>query len=408
MDPTAPMDPTAAWLESASGALVEVAKGSLDPTGGFGYLGDDGTVDPDRAVELYITCRMTHVFALAEMRGDTASATFVEHGLEALRGRLRDHEYGGWLAAVGPGDDLDPTKAAYAHAFVILATASAASAGHRDARHLLDEALGVFDTHFWVEDEGAAIDAWDRVWVTPEAYRGANANMHVVEALLGAFSATGESVWRDRALRITTRLIHGEARSHGWRLPEHYDSDWRPLPDFNRERPADPFRPYGATIGHLLEWARLCLHLRTALGPDHPAAGWLLEDARALMAQAVADGWSVDGAEGFVYTVDYDGTPVVRDRMHWVVAEGIAAAWELWVVTREERYLQWYQRWWTYAQTHLIDPATGSWQHELDPSNQPSATVWPGRPDVYHAYQATLLPLLGDREIVSFAGGCSG
>ena len=36
----------------------------------------------------------------------------------------------------------------------------------------------------------------------------------------------------------------------------HFDPQWRALPDYNRDTPADPFRPYGATIGHWFEWAR--------------------------------------------------------------------------------------------------------------------------------------------------------
>ena len=53
---------------------------------------------------------------------------------------------------------------------------------------------------------------------------------------------------------------------------------------------------YGVTIGHLMEWARLALHVGTALrrtGTDAPA--WLLEDAQALFERAVADGWQETG-----------------------------------------------------------------------------------------------------------------
>ena len=105
-----------------------------------------------------------------------------------------------------------------------------------------------------------------------------------------------------RALRTTEALIHGFARRHGWRLPEHYDEDWQPLPEYNSDDRAHAFRPYGVTPGHLLEWSRLCLHLRAALAEAAP--DWLLTDARALFDTAVRDGWAVDGADGFVYTID--------------------------------------------------------------------------------------------------------
>ena len=114
------------------------------------------------------------------------------------------------------------------------------------------------------------------------------------------------------------------APAHDWRLPEHFTPDWTPLLDYNEDRPADPFRPAGATVGHWLEWARLSLHLRAGLGDVAPS--WLLEHAVALVEAAIREGWSVDGTDGFVYTVGFDGTPMVRQRMHWVLTEAVAVA----------------------------------------------------------------------------------
>ena len=37
-----------------------------------------------------------------------------------------------------------------------------------------------------------------------------------------------------------------------------------------------------------------------------------------------------------------------------------------------------------------IDPETGAWFHELDRDNRPVMHTCPGKPDLYHAFQATL------------------
>jgi mannose/cellobiose epimerase-like protein (N-acyl-D-glucosamine 2-epimerase family) len=95
-----------------------------------------------------------------------------------------------------------------------------------------------------------------------------------------------------------------------------------------------------------------------------------------------------------VYTVDWDGKPVVRARMHWVLAEAVAAAAALREATGERNYDDWGRTWWTHAETFFLDRTRGSWHHELDADNRPSATVWRGKPDAYHAVQATLLPRL--------------
>jgi mannose/cellobiose epimerase-like protein (N-acyl-D-glucosamine 2-epimerase family) len=247
------------------------------------------------------------------------------------------------------------------------------------------------------------VDAWSAGWSRLDPYRGANANMHAVEAFLAVAEVTGRRGWAERALRILERVVHRVARASEWRLPEHFDPSWRAQRDYNVAEPGHPFRPYGVTIGHLLEWARLALHARTLLGPDAPA--WLLEDARALYGAAVERGWSVDGAPGFVYTTDFEDRPVVRERMHWVVAEAIAAAWTLHRETGDPAPLDHYRTWWEYAEAYLVDRRHGSWRHELDPRNRPSASVWAGKPDVYHAYQACLLPLLP--AAASFAGAAA-
>ncbi len=106
------------------------------------------------------------------------------------------------------------------------------------------------------------------------------------------------------------------------------------------------------------------------------------------------EGWAVDGADGFVYTVDWNGRPVVRERMHWVVAEATATAAALHQVTGESSYADWYATWWQHIDQHFRDPDLGSWHHELAPDLTPSSLTWPGKPDTYHAFQATLIPRL--------------
>ena len=94
------------------------------------------------------------------------------------------------------------------------------------------------------------------------------------------------------------------------------------------------------------------------------------------------------------YTTDFDATPVVRNRLHWVLAEAMATAWTLHQVTGEQEYAQWFQEWAAHAEHFFVDRESGSWHPELDEHNRPADTVWEGKPDVYHAYQATLLPRL--------------
>ena len=358
---------------------------------GFAWLDERGRPDPDRPIHTWITARMTHVFALAHLLGEPGARDLAAHGVAALLGPSYDARDGGWFAAVGrDGVPCDERKQAYQHAFVLLAAGSAVAADVPGAGELWQRALPLVCERF-LDPEGRVVEGYDRGFTAREDYSGANASMHMVEALLVAGDVAGREDLHRIALGMAQHLVHTVARGHGFLLPEHFTLDWRPLPDFHRDRPADPFRPYGCTPGHLLEWARLLLHLEASL-PDPPQ--WLLPDAVALFDTAVRVGWEVDGAPGFVYTVDWDGRPVVRTRMHWVVAEAIAAAAALARRTGDRRFREWQAAWWDYAERHLVDETLGSWHHELDQSNRPARTTWQGKPDVYHAFQAIVLPAL--------------
>lgn len=383
------------WLEAETVRLLDFGRASRDPRGGFGWLGADGTVDGARAAELWITCRMTHVFALSHLMGRPDDTALVDHGLAALNERFRDEKNGGWFAAVGATGPTNDAKEAYGHAFVILAAASATAAGRPGARELLDEALQISEEHFWDDQAGMVRESFTRDWSVEEDYRGLNANMHTTEAYLAAADALSSARWLRRASRILDRAVNGLARENGWRLPEHYSADWSPIRDYNRDTPAHPFRPFGTTIGHSFEWARLTVQATAATEQGGMAAPeWMIPAARSLYATGVREGWAVDGSPGFVYTLDWDGAPVVRERMHWVAAEAIGAAAVLYRRTRAEEYADQYRRWWEFVGNNHLDREGGSWWHELGADGGRSHTVWNGKPDVYHAIQATLLPRL--------------
>jgi len=382
----------ARWLEAEGERLLAFGRASRHPSGGFAWLDTTGAPDPEPPLQLWVTCRMTHVYGLASLLGDPSAGALADHGVAALTGRFHDTAHGGWWAAVDESGPVSRDKTAYEHAFVLLAASTATAAGRPGAAELLADTLAVVLTRFWDDDAGMVVEQWDEAFTSPDGYRGVNANMHTVEALLAAADVTGDDSLRGRALRITARVVHELAAGNQWRIPEHFDSSWTPVFDYNEDQPAHPFRPYGATVGHWLEWARLAVHLHAALGPEAP--GWLLADARSLFDAAVRDGWAVDGAPGFVYTVDWQGRPVVRERMHWVVAEATAVAAALHAATGEASYDEWYQTWWEHAADAFLDVQHGSWHHELSPDNRPSSQTWTGKPDIYHAFQATLVPRL--------------
>ncbi len=362
------------------------------PGGSSWYLGDDGTPWKDRNRETWITCRMTHVYSMGSFLGHEGSEALIDAGLKGLNGELKDTVNGGWYAGLTPDDQIVPDKQCYAHAFVILASSSALLAGRPGAEELLEEALKLYDLRFWNEEEGLACDTWNTEFTVLDDYRGINANMHTVEAFLAVTDVTGKEAYRERAGRIIRHVI-GWAEANNWRIPEHYTVDWKPDLEKNKEKPDDPFKPYGATPGHGIEWARLITQWAlSSYKEDKEQAKPFIEAAEHLFHQAIADAWNEDGAPGIVYTTDWEGKPCVHDRMHWTLAEAINTSAVLYRVTGKQQYADVYAEFMKYLDETVLDHVNGSWFHQLDQNNQLIGTVWPGKSDIYHALQAMLIP----------------
>jgi len=64
--------------------------------------------------------------------------------------------------------------------------------------------------------------------------------MHLTEALMAAFEATGERRYLGMAESIAGMIIDRHARAQDWRVAEHFDAAWQ----VDRDYAGDPmFRP---------------------------------------------------------------------------------------------------------------------------------------------------------------------
>ena len=373
------------------------------PGGSSWYLGDDGTPWTEKNREAYVTCRMAHVYSIASLMGHEGSEALVDAAVKGLRGELRDKEHDGWYEGLTPGGGHLSGKQCYAHAFVILAGTSAYLAGRPEAEELLQEALEVYDRYYWNEEEGLSCDNWNTEFTVMDDYRGLNANMHSVEAFLAVAEGAGKEEDRVRAGRIIDHVL-GWAKDNHWRIPEHYTKDWEPDLEKNREKPDDPFKPYGATPGHGLEWARLITQWAlSTYKEDKESMLPYIKASEELFRRAVEDAWNADGAPGICYTTGWDGKPIVHERMHWTLAEGINTAAVLYHVTKKQEYADAYAAFMRYLDEKVLDHVNGSWFHQMDQNNQVTGTVWPGKPDIYHALQATLIPYYAPEASIALA-----
>ena len=371
--------------------MLQFGRQFPSPGGSSYYLSDDGTPWKERPRETWITSRMVHSYALGSLLGKENCEQMIDAPIRGLLGELYDKENDGWYAGLTSSGDILPGKHCYAHAFVILAGCSGVISGRPDAQILLDKSLAVYNKYFWDEEAGLSCDTWNTDFTVCDTYRGLNANMHSVEAFLAVADVTGNETYRVRAGRIIDHVI-GWAKANNWRIPEHYTTDWEPDLYFNIDKPNDQFKPFGATPGHGIEWSRLITQWAVSTYKDDSKRIPYLDAAVNLYHRAISDGWNTDGAPDIVYTTDWEGKPIVHDRMHWVIAEAINTSATLFQVTGDRLYADNYAHFMQYVDEKVIDHTYNSWFHQLDCHNKVLNTVWPGKPDIYHDLQAMLIP----------------
>jgi mannose/cellobiose epimerase-like protein (N-acyl-D-glucosamine 2-epimerase family) len=228
---------------------------------------------------------------------------------------------------------------------------------------MIDETFALMEQRFWDADAGLYADEATPDWQLSD-YRGQNANMHLCEALLAAFDASGKRRYLDRALVLADHMTRRQAAKAGGLVWEHHDADWNIDWNYNRDDPKHLFRPWGYQPGHQTEWAKLLVILER-----HVAADWLLPTARPLFDTAVARAWDHEHG-GLVYGIAPDGSICDDDKYFWVQAESIAAAALLAKRTGDTQYEDWYDRLWRHAWAHFVDHEHGAWYRILDRTNR--------------------------------------
>ncbi len=375
------------WLMEKANALFDLFQhNAVNPKGGFHDLDAQGKPLNDLR-QIHATARMVHCFAIGAKLGRPGAADIVDHGMKFLWEGHRDERHGGYCWSVDDHGYKDDSKQAYGHAFVLLAAADAKMLGHPLADAMLADITQVLETRFWEEEHGAVSEEYARDWSRITFYRGQNSNMHLTEALMAAFEATGDATYLNKAKRIASLIIGRHAASLDYVVAEHFDDKWNIDKDY---KGSDMFRPAGTTPGHWLEWSRLLAQLWVLDGRQDM---WLPHAADKLFRSAVTRGWDNDKG-GFWYTLDFDHKPALTHKIWWPATEAIgAAAFLAGAIKADAVYEEWYRKVWDFSANRFIDPANGGWYGELGEDLKPIDKFFTGKPDIYHALQACLIPL---------------
>jgi mannose/cellobiose epimerase-like protein (N-acyl-D-glucosamine 2-epimerase family) len=266
--------------------------------------GRDAGVDFKRT---RVAGRQVYVFSHAATMGWRSGATLAETGILYLTERA-------WLGpdkgfarrTTRDGKVLDPTPALYDLAFVLFAFAW----HHRAMKDALS--LGwMHRTMDFIEQHmrhPGGLGFWHQL--PPDGFRLQNPHMHLTEACLAAFEATGEQRFADHAKALVKLFQTKFFDTASGTLAEYFNDDW------SRAAGED-----GCVTepGHQLEWAWILNSARKLLGVDTAA------EIRATIAFAERHG--VDQETSVTYnSVRDDGTAIDRGSRTWPNTERLKAA----------------------------------------------------------------------------------
>lgn len=265
------------------------------------FDGQDASIPFKR---IRVTCRQIYVFSHAAMLGWTDGLETALAFGRWLKDRAWRPDGAGFVRRLtATGDDLDPTIDLYDNAFALFAfawlykasgeswAAAAAAQTHDAIRATLAHPMG----GYW-HDEAKA------------GHRLQNPHMHLIEASLVAFEATGDGRYLEEAKAIAalfrTRFFDGVT------LAENFTDAWARAPG-DAGRLVEP--------GHMMEWAWILGQYRRLAGEDMSGPMAALID--------FAELWGVDRATGLTWNaVRDDGAPLDRGSRTWPNTERLKAA----------------------------------------------------------------------------------
>lgn len=335
VDKALPLWAGAGW-DSARGGFVE-------------RLGGDGTPDIDAPRRLRVQSRQIYCFAkAAQFKWLPEAREIAFKGLDYMLSTMRSPDgKPGFVRMVGADRSVaDPLRDTYDHAFVLLALANLYQLGQdAQVRAEIDQTLIFLDSQLRSE-HGGFIEG-----LPASLPRRQNPQMHLFEAMIALFDATGEPVFQTRAgdfFSLFGMLFDPQTQVLG----EYYEDDWSPI------------NPVVVEPGHLAEWVWLLKGFERITGC--PTGRQRTALMQSLPRFRDADGLLVDEA-------DAAGNIVKSTRRCWPQTE-LAKAWIAQTEGGEpgakDEALAALAR---LEANYLRHPIPGGWYEQLDASGKPTS-----------------------------------
>ena len=346
------------FLVKHSQSIVDFYSGHCIDTelGGFfqNYY-DDGSTFNNGFRQLVSSTRMVINFCrAAKFLNNKQYLLHAKHGLNYIEAHHWCNETKRYAWTLDNNAPLDMTQQAYGYAFVLLCYSHCFKAGVVDSTDKISHIYDLLESRFWQAAEGIYADTiYDDGRLCD--YRGQNANMHICEALIAAYSATKENKYLERAQHLANRFCFELAKPSLGLVYEHFTPTLAPDFEYNKDDAKNLYRPWGFQPGHQTEWA-------------FSENNDFVVKAAQLFDTVMQTAWDNQHG-GLVYGFDKSFKTCDGDKYFWVQAESFAAAALLFNATAEPHYKQYYTQLWQYCWAHFVDHDFGAWFRVLNQDN---------------------------------------
>jgi mannose-6-phosphate isomerase len=340
-----PLWSTTGW-DSARGGFVE-------------RLHKDGSADAEAPRRVRVQARQIYSFAkAAQMEWFADGKEIALKGLDYMLSKARSPDGKGFVHLLSPdGAVVDGKRDAYDHAFVLLALATVfAVTKDAQVRAEIDTQLQFLDRELR-SPHGGFIEG-----LPPSLPRRQNPQMHLLEAMIALYEATGEAQFQNRAGDFFGLFVGNLFDQQTQVLGEYFEEDWARI------------NPVVVEPGHQAEWLWLLRGFERNTGcPTGRFRTALLKSALR----------SPDATGCLVDETDAAGTVVQSTRRLWPQTE-IAKAFIAQAETSEAGAEDEAKRALVRLQTHYLNhPVRGGWYDQFDAQGKSLVDVIPAS-SFYH------------------------
>lgn len=332
IDHALPLWATAGW-DRRRGGFVE-------------RLDRDGSPQTDAPRRVRVQARQIYCYAkAAQFNWYPGAKELALEGLDYLLTRARNADGGFVHLLDADGGVVDARRDSYDHAFVLLALANVYQLGQdAQVRAEIDATLRFIDQRL-KSPHGGFIEG-----LPPAMPRRQNPQMHLFEAMIALFDATGEAVFQNRAGDFFGLFVGNLFDQRTQVLGEYFEEDWSRI------------NPIVVEPGHLAEWTWLLKGFERITGC--PTARHRSALMASLLRYRNAAGCLVD--EG-----DAEGRVTRSSRRCWPQTE-LAKAWIAQAESGEAGASDQARAALALLHRHHLDhPVRGGWYDQFDGEGRP-------------------------------------